>query len=487
MMQRTFYKLSQIKCNYNSLLYNAYRRFDVFTSVRNVLAKAHENRRVINLDVMTQEFKFLPDELKNLVSKFYGVNIHQTQTLENTQHKYFIEISNSENANLLNQSEIFIKHCIKNGFIHTPNTRYNVPDSVINTISFKTGCFVYKIPTGKYLCFPNMNSKSKQSKIDIELAINNIECKTISNLNYSEKDIDIIFNTIPNKIERLKWQYSFAIWIDNVTQNNRSVDVNIGYYDTKHEITNIQRQDYLLQLHDEILTFFMQNQFIVMSVSNYVLENVQEKWNEFWKNIRCQTELVTMSIYDTYIIFKTKKDIGTSGIQKCKEWLTDYIEEIDSEQEYELIMDEFEDSIDIDLDTENMLQIDDGEDLDVDTKENLFVFSDDLFEKQDKIIADEIEGKEEVIMKDLKYNRQLFKECTAPVISEIEFNECDGNVGEVNIRRVKGVGKVMEKALNGYDVVTVLDLYENREHVGVKKIKGINKVLGHVITLIESK
>ena len=435
--------------------------------------------------------RFLPDQLKDLISRFYGISIDNkvlpihnpnVNTKNHENSNYFIEIS-GDNTDTLNIAHTFITNCIKNMYFprSLKSRNFNFPQSVINSISFNTGNFLCKLPNDKYLCLRNMDTdepESDQNGCKINIAVDNIKCATIPNLQYAAKDIDVIFNAFHKNIERWKWDYWFIVWIDQIIKHkdNNFVDVTIGYYDVKHDIANNHdsRQLQLLQLQNDILMFLTDHKFVVIRLDDDISEEqVQNKWETFWKTMRSESELVTMTLYNGYAVFKTKKEFGTESITKCEEWLLNEMKLI---SEYDI-----DDTDDAEL---LILGEQEEEDDEGDDDENLFV----ALEKEDKIIADEIEAEYEgrKVHKRYEYDEKLMKECTCPRLSEEEFEmEYDGDIGAVNIRRIKGVGRIMERALNGYGVDDIQSFYEKHDEPHIRELKGIKRVIQNVLTLLD--
>ena len=224
--------------------------------------------------------------------------------------------------------------------------------------------------------------------------------------------------------------------------------------------------------------FLIDHKFVVIRLNDISDEQVQNKWETFWKEMRSDSELVTMTLYDGYAVFKTKKQFGTESIKKCEEWLlnemklisdahTISMEDDEDDEDFEIEVFEEIDGVPDELEM-LILEEQDEEDDEGDHDENLFV----ALEKEDKIIADEIEAEYEgtKVDKQYEYNEELIKQCTSPRLTKEEFElDYDGNIGDVNIRRIKGVGRVMERALNGYVVDDIQSLYEKRDEPHIKR------------------
>ena len=411
--------------------------------------KEAQSKRTINLGDISSNAKLLPDPVRDLLSRFYGVTINQTQHSMNnpnisTTHSaadHFIEISGSSDVDLLDNAANYIRHCIQNSFVHRLQ-RYNVPSSVLNHIAFQSGCFLCKLANFKYFVVPNIeNGDGAMTKMDA--ATNHIHCKRIAIGSLSGKDVDIIFNAFQSIIDRWKWEYSFSIWIDRVDADRDGLQsVRIGYFDAVRLPQRVQsRESDLVQLHDEITQFLTGNLFEVVKVST--VEGLEGKWNQFWSEIKDESELVTMTLYDDrFAVFKTKREFGAMSIMKCKQWLQDEegsVMEDDGERDgvdgddgmeeehifYEIDGDEVIEFADDELPDEE------DEVVSPDPDENLFTESRastllmDMLTNQDRKIAEQIEAEhgdgEGVESDKMKYNLKLMKECTSPLLTEKEF------------------------------------------------------------------
>lgn len=517
----------------------------------------------------------LPDPVRDLLSQFYGLTIEQTQHSMNnpnirTSHSaadYFIEISApsiSVDPSFLDNAADYIRHCIENSFIHRLN-RYNVPHSVLNHIAFETGYFLSKLANHKYYVVPNKedgdsSNESSNAMSKLDAITDYIHCKRIEIGSLSAKDIDIIFNAFQSTIDRWKWEYSFSIWIDRVDREHN--EVLIGYFDVTQSLrqsegqsllskssedavqssnTQKSREFDLIQLHDEITHFFSDNLFEVVGVSN--VEGLESKWKQFWDEIKGESELVTMTMYDDkFVIFKTKREFGASAVMKCKQWLQDQsgnvaLKEEELEVEYrefgdrdgiedeELFErldgdgneddDENEDELEqmsfipddgfVDEDLFRDLRsdhvMDDSELLDEeeedaipDPHENLFQesraskFLQEILENQDQKVAEEIAAEHDDVrneeVSELEYDLQLFKECTSPLLTEDEFIALNRDIGRMHVKRLRGVGQVMEKTLKAYSIETVSDLSQRIDESAILSIPGMKKVSQHVFKLV---
>ena len=116
---------------------------------------ASQTTRSINISQLSSNKRFLPQEICNLISRFYGITINQSlENIDNPSIKRkqkakiakiansncFIEISGD--PKILNNAQSFIEHSIKNNFNIMDWKSFNLPQSVLNVISLNTGCYL---------------------------------------------------------------------------------------------------------------------------------------------------------------------------------------------------------------------------------------------------------------------------------------------------------------------------------------------------------